>query len=202
MDDRMHDIRAKDDRDVLDARTSQRLSARLRQARQMRGMTLKVLADSAGCSESLLSKIENGKAYPSLPMLNRLVKALDMSMGWMFDDRDSKGPIIFRAGPSAAPPAQERCITVERVIPDADGHVLRCNIVHVEAGAASEGDHQHAGEEAGYLLKGQIELLIDGRPHRLNTGDAFAFRSDQPHSFRNSGSSRASVFWISTPSLT
>ena len=198
----MHDIRAKDDKDVLDTRTSERLSARLRQARQMRGMTLKVLADAAGCSESLLSKIENGKAYPSLPMLNRLVKALDMTMGWMFDDRDSRAPIIFRAGHSPVLAQAEHAITVERVIPDADGHLLRCNIVHVEAGASSDGDHQHAGEEAGYLLDGQIDLLIDGRPHRLNAGDAFAFRSDQPHSFRNSGSSRASVFWINTPSLT
>ena len=198
----MHDDRARDDRDVLDARTSERLSARLRQARQMRGMTLKILADAAGCSESLLSKIENSKAYPSLPMLNRLVKALDMSMGWMFDDRDGKAPIIFRAGHRPAVPVPDHAITVERVIPDADGHTLRCNIFHVEAGASSEGEHQHAGEEAGYLLNGQIELLIDGRPHRLNAGDAFAFRADQPHSYRNTGSSRASVFWVNTPSLT
>ena len=198
----MHDIRARDERDVLDAGTSERLSARLRQARQLRGMTLKVLADAASCSESLLSKIENGKAYPSLPMLNRLVKALDMTIGWMFDDRDGKAPIIFRAGHRPAVPVLDNAVSVERVIPDADGHVLRCNIFHVEAGASSEGEHQHAGEEAGYLLNGQIELLIGGRPHRLNAGDAFAFRSDQPHSYRNTGSSRASVFWVNTPSMT
>lgn len=198
----MHDIRTRDDKDILDARTSERLSARLRQARQMRGMTLKVLADGAGCSESLLSKIENGKAYPSLPMLSRLIKVLDMSMGWMFDDRDGKAPIIFRAGLRPALPVADHAITVERVIPDADGHVLRCNIFHVEAGASSDGAQQHAGEEAGYLLNGQIELLVDGQPHRLNAGDAFAFRSDQPHSYRNTGSSRASVFWVNTPSMT
>lgn len=198
----MHDIKGRDDKDVLDARTSERLSARLRQARQMRGMTLKVLADAAGCSESLLSKIENGKAYPSLPMLNRLVKALDMSMGWMFDDRDSRAPIIFRAGHRPPVPLLDQAIAVERVIPDAEGHTLRCNIVHVESGASSPGAQQHAGEEAGFLLDGQIELLIDGRAHRLSAGDAFAFRSDQPHSYRNVGPTRASVFWVNTPALT
>jgi transcriptional regulator with XRE-family HTH domain len=198
----MHDVVVKGEKDVLDAQTSERLSARLRRARQMRGMTLKTLADAAGCSESLLSKIENGKAYPSLPMLNRLVKALDTTMGWLFDERDGKAPIIFRAGHAPAVPLVDDAITVERVIPDCDGRVLRANIVHVEAGASSAGEHQHAGEEAGYLLDGQIELLIDGLPHRLNPGDAFAFRADQPHSFRNIGSSRATVFWINTPSLT
>ncbi|TIV07124.1 MAG: helix-turn-helix transcriptional regulator, partial [Mesorhizobium sp.] len=48
-----------------------RLGTRLRLARQTRGMTLKTLATAANCSESLLSKIENGKASPSLPMLHR-----------------------------------------------------------------------------------------------------------------------------------
>ena len=187
--------------DNLDVETSRRLSARLRQARQMRAMTLQVLADAAGCSESLLSKIENGKACPSLPMLNRLVKALDMSMGWMFDDRESKAPVIYRAGDVPTLPVADHAITIERVIPDTDRHDLRANIVHVEAGASCEGEHQHSGEETGYLLDGQIELMIDGRPHRLKSGDAFAFHADQPHSFRNIGSSRATVFWVNTLSM-
>lgn len=199
----MHDFQGRDDKDVLDARTSERLSTRLRMARQMRGMTLKVLADAAGCSESLLSKIENGKAFPSLPMLNRLVQSLDMSMGWMFEDREGKEPIIFRAGsrPAVALEASRCAITVEKVIPETEKHLLQCNIYHVDSGASSSGEHQHAGEEAGYLLDGQIELTIDGRAHRLAAGDAFAFRSDQLHSYRNVGVARATIFWVTTPPM-
>ena len=188
--------------DTLDARTAERLSTRLRMARHMRGMTLKVLADAAGCSESLLSKIENGKAYPSLPMLNRLVQALAIGMGWMFEDRDGREPVIARSGQRAAaavPVEAGRVITVERVIPDSGEHALQCSIFHLEAGTCSPGEHRHAGEEAGYLLDGHLELLIDGRAHRLSAGDAFAFHSDQPHSFRNVGQTRASVFWVNTP---
>lgn len=197
----MHDMQSRSDKDELDARTAERLSTRLRQARRMRGMTLKVLADSAGCSESLLSKIENGKSYPSLPMLNRLVQALDIGMGWMFEDRDGRAPVIARAGEraTAAPDAGGQAIAIERVIPEGGEHLLQCNILHVEAGGASLGEQQHFGEEAGYLLDGQLELLIDGRAHRLKAGDAFAFRSDQPHSFRNLGPKRASIFWVATP---
>ena len=200
----MHGSRQRDDRDILDARTSALLSVRLRMARQMRGMTLKVLADAAGCSESLLSKIENGKAYPSLPMLHRLVQSLGMNMGWMFEDRDGKEPMILRAADRSKAGADMAAgsIVVERVIPNVDRHMLQCNIYHVEAGASSAGDHQHSGEEAGYLLAGQLELMIDGRPHRLSEGDAFAFRSDQPHSYRNTGGTRASIFWVNTPPVT
>ena len=199
----MHGTFGRDVKDALDPKTSERLSARLRMARQMRGMTLKVLADAAGCSESLLSKIENGKTYPSLPMLHRLVQSLGMNMGWMFEDRDGKEPMILRAADRsrARTDAATGAIVVERVIPDVDWHALQCNIYHVEAGASSLGDHQHSGEEAGYLLAGQLELMVDGRAHRLSEGDAFAFRSDQPHSYRNTGGTRASVFWVNTPPM-
>lgn len=44
-----------------------RLGTRLKLARQTRGLTLKALSEAANCSESLLSKIENGKASPSCP---------------------------------------------------------------------------------------------------------------------------------------
>ncbi|RYB01976.1 cupin domain-containing protein [Lichenibacterium ramalinae] len=200
----MHAMQSRSDKDVLDASTAERLSTRLRLARHMRGMTLKVLADAAGCSESLLSKIENSKAYPSLPMLNRLVQVLGIGMGWMFEDRDGRDPVIARAGQrsAAALEAAGRRITVEVVIPDSGEHLLQCNILHVEAGASSPGEQQHAGEEAGYLLDGRLELTIAGRAHQLSAGDAFAFRSDQPHSFRNTGPTRASIFWVSTPPLT
>lgn len=193
-----------DERDVLDARTSARLSQRLRTARHMRAMTLKVLADAAGCSESLLSKIENGKALPSLPTLHRLVQALGMTMGSMFEDAEARDPVIFRAGDrSRVPhPAPDRPVTVEHVIRDVENHLMQCSFYHVAPGATGGGAHQHAGEEAGFLLDGQIELVIGGRPHSLGTGDAFAFRSDQPHTYRNVGDRRATVFWVSTPPLT
>jgi transcriptional regulator with XRE-family HTH domain len=197
----MHGTFERDITEVLDGEMSRRLSVRLHQARLLRSMTLKMVAEAAGCSESMLSKIENGKAYPSLPVLDRLVSALNVTVGWVFDEPEAKAPIIYRAGSSPTLAVADHAIAIERVIPDIDGHDLRANIVHLGAGATSEGESRHTGEETGYLLDGQIELLIDGRPHRLNTGDAFAFRADQPHSFRNIGSSRATLFWVNSASM-
>ena len=67
---------------------SDRLGARLREARQRRGLDLGTLSSLASCSPRLLSKIERGKAYPSLPMLHRIVETLDMNVSVILDDRD------------------------------------------------------------------------------------------------------------------
>lgn len=183
--------------------SARRLGARLRLARQTRGLTLKALADAAHCSESLLSKIENGKASPSLPMLHRLVEALGTNIGWMFEDVSDEENIIFRHGtrPLIAldPLRRGEGISLERVIPYSPGHLLQCNIHHIEAGGESEGPIQHAGEEVGYVLAGEIELIVDQAIYRLGRGDTFVFKSERPHHYRNVGVERASIFWVNTP---
>ena len=82
---------------TLDSKTLERMTARLRLARQMRGMTLQVMADAVGCSESLLSKIEKGRALPSLSTLYKIVRVLDVTMGWLFDDLGGKASVFLSA---------------------------------------------------------------------------------------------------------
>jgi transcriptional regulator with XRE-family HTH domain len=180
-----------------------RLGARLKLARQTRGLTLKALSVAAECSESLLSKIENGKASPSLPMLHRLVGVLGTNIGWMFEEADGDEGIVFRAGtrPSITldPLRRGEGISLERIIPYSPGHLLQCNIHHIEAGGQSAGPIQHVGEEVGYVLAGEIELMVDDRTFQLQAGDSFVFNSERPHSYRNTGEERASIFWVNTP---
>jgi transcriptional regulator with XRE-family HTH domain len=179
------------------------LGLRLRMARRTKGWTMKQLAVAAGCSESLLSKIENGRNLPSLPQLHRLVQVLDTNIGWLFGDRASQRNIVFRAGqrPVIALDPQHRGegIALERVIPFSEMHLLQCNIHHIAEGGSSAGPIAHEGEEVGYVLTGRIELIVDGRSHRLAVGDAFVFRSDRQHAYRNVGEGTASIFWVNTP---
>ena len=179
------------------------LGLRLRMARRTKGWTMKQLAAAAGCSESLLSKIENGRNLPSLPQLHRLVQVLDTNIGWLFGDRASQRNIVFRAGqrPVIALDPQHRGegIALERVIPFSEMHLLQCNIHHIAEGGSSAGPIAHEGEEVGYVLAGRIELIVDGKSHRLAAGDAFVFRSDRQHAYRNVGEGTASIFWVNTP---
>lgn len=180
-----------------------RLGTRLRLARQTRGLTLKVLSDEANCSESLLSKIENGKATPSLPMLHRLVKVLGTNIGWMFEELDGEEGIVFRNGTrpliTLDSLRQGEGISLERIIPYSPGHLLQCNIHHIEEEGETAGPIEHAGEEVGYVLNGEIHLIVGEQSFELKSGDAFVFNSELPHHYRNIGKGRASIFWVNTP---
>ncbi|MCB1499255.1 MAG: cupin domain-containing protein [Bauldia sp.] len=179
------------------------LGQRLRTARQNKSWTIKQLAAASGCSESLLSKIENGKNLPSLPLLHKLVRVLESNIGWLFGDPPPERHIVFRAGQrpfiSLDPLRRGEGITLERVIPYSDQHILQCNIHHIAEGGRSAGPITHEGEEVGYVLKGRVELSVDGRAYQLSAGDSFVFRSNLGHEYRNIGSEAASIIWVNTP---
>ncbi|NTI76592.1 cupin domain-containing protein [Rhizobium rhizogenes] len=182
---------------------STRLGMRLKLARQTRGLTLKALSERADCSESLLSKIENGKASPSLPMLHRLVEVLETNIGWMFEETDGEEGIVFRRGErpliTLDPLRRGEGISLERVIPYSPGHLLQCNIHHIEEDGESAGPIEHVGEEVGYIIEGEVELIVAERVFQLRQGDAFVFNSELPHHYRNMGKGKASIFWVNTP---
>src|SRR3954462_13982248 len=59
---------------------------------------------------------------------------------------------------------------------------------------ASIGKHTHPGEEIGYLLEGNLELEIAGKPNAtLKAGDAFFVPAETPHAAKNMGKGPAKV---------
>ncbi|MGH3641870.1 MAG: cupin domain-containing protein [Mycobacterium sp.] len=64
---------------------------------------------------------------------------------------------------------------------------------------ASAGHHLHHGVESGYVLSGDVEVIIDGQPGRIfHPGETFVTTRDNPHVSLNPGDveARAVVTWI------
>lgn len=178
------------------------LGVRIHHARMVRGMTLKELADQSQCSESMLSKIENDKAAPSFATLHRVATALGTNISELYSAANSAERIVSQAGERPVLITDNlrtgKGIQLERLIPYSREHLLQGNIHRIEPGGGSEAI-VHSGEEIGYVLEGEIELVIDGKKMRAKSGDSFHFRSELPHAYRNVGAKTARVLWISTP---
>jgi mannose-6-phosphate isomerase-like protein (cupin superfamily) len=59
--------------------------------------------------------------------------------------------------------------------------------------------YRHEGEEAGLVVKGHVELTVDGEVYRLGPGDTYYFDSRRPHRLRNIGSRPALMISANTP---
>ena len=69
---------------------AQTVLAKIREIRKSKGLTLEELSQACGLSVSQLSKIENGKAMPTLSSLDRLAKALQVDISTLLRDSSNR----------------------------------------------------------------------------------------------------------------
>jgi transcriptional regulator with XRE-family HTH domain len=175
------------------------IGRRIRNLRHIKGLTLKDLADRTLCSESMLSKVENGKAQVSLTLLHRIVHSLDITITALFSESRADQGVVTRAKDRSTFRIDANGSRLERLIPPNLGHLLEGNLHILEPGGGSDGILTHEGEEVGYVLNGVFELTVSGVQYLLQSGDSFVYRSEEPHSYRNPGKETTRVLWVSTP---
>jgi len=175
---------------------------KLRRLRRSRDLTLSEVARRAGCSESMVSKIETMRVNPSLTMVRALAAALDVNMAALFEDAGDRS-VVSRNGrrPRLNDDALRSGdgVILERLVAQNGDTMLQANLHIVLPGGASDGTITHVGEEMGYLLEGELELTVGGETYRLKPGDSFHFRSELAHGYRNLGESVARILWVNTP---
>ena len=188
---------------VPDESGRMQLGVRIRHARLTLGLRLQDVAGQVGCSESLLSKIENDRALPSLTMLHRIAAALQTTVGKLCTTNDLSDSVVARAGERQVvtmdPLRKGTGTRLERLIPYDTAHLLQGNIHIIEEGGGGDGTVSHEGEEVGFVLEGHLELIVGGQTYALGPEDSFCFRSSLPHGYRNPGPGRARVLFINTP---
>lgn len=180
------------------------LGDRLRHARRLHKKTLKAVASTIGCSESMLSKVETGRVAPSLQMLARLAECLGTSIAALFDEEQRMAVTVYAQGERqvmglGSKRDQADHTLLERLIPYVDGRLLNANLHVVPPGGGSNGTLSHPGEEVGFVIEGFVELTVDGKLLLLGAGSSFFFPSSLPHSYRNIGTSVARIVWCNSP---
>ena len=174
----------------------------VREMRLARELTLDQLSGLTGLSTGFLSQVERGLSRPSIDAARTMAQALGVTIGWFFQASSQaegkEGAYVVRA-PSRRKLAFESGITDELLSPHLGGE-LETLLCRIPAGAASGPEpYTHRGEEAGFVLEGELELWIDDDRFLLATGDSFGFPSAKPHRFRNPGRREAVVVWVITP---
>ena len=70
-----------------------RIGAEIRRERKRRDMTVASLADAAGLSQGMLSKIETGQTSASLATLSRLAEALTVPLSALFSATEQSSDV-------------------------------------------------------------------------------------------------------------
>lgn len=154
----------------------------LRELRQQQGRTLQDVAERSGCSRSMLSKVENDHAVPSLATLMALAKALGVEPAALMCGDASGGTVCEPAGQTAAVPTAKGH-QVAAVATSRAGKRMQPHLFSAERGKVAPGPLAQDGEQFIYLIEGELLFRVGLAEYRLRAGDTLYFDARNEHDF-------------------
>ena len=166
------------------------IGATVRALRLKKKMGLVELGRHTGLSAALLSKIERGRLFPTLPTLLRIALVFSVGLDYFFAGARDR-PVVAvarkrdRIRLPDRPGARDVAYRFESL--DYAAAERRFNSYLAEFFPVAPDKlqpHQHPGVECIYVLQGELTVQLADQPHVLKAGDALYFDSGVPHTYR------------------
>jgi len=175
---------------------------KLKNLRLRRKMGLVELSRHTALSPALLSKLEHGKLYPTLPTLSRIALVFSVGLDYFFTDEREKHTFALmrkkdRLRFPEAPEIDKAAFDFESL--DFLATDRKFNAYLADFRSVPEGQihmHQHTGVEFIYVLKGKLALKIAAKEEILDAGDSLYFDSQMPHGYTRVGSKPCSAIVV------
>jgi transcriptional regulator with XRE-family HTH domain len=167
---------------------SEDIGTRLRVVRQIYGFTQRELARRAGVTNGAISLIEQNRVSPSISSLKKILDGIPLSLADFFTLNFSPSDHVFFAAADLTEIAFGDNISMRMVGRNIQSRALQMLAETYQPGAdTGEAMLRHQGEECGIVVSGQLVVTVGAQEKTLGPGDAYYFRSDIPHRFRNPG---------------
>jgi DNA-binding transcriptional MerR regulator/quercetin dioxygenase-like cupin family protein len=171
------------------------IGGHLRRLRSKRGLSLAQVAEAVGISVGFLSALERSQMGASVGTLRKLARFYKTNILDFFDASEN--------GRRQVRPAERKVLEagvgVRMELLAWGNTVMEPHLFRIAPEAGSGDPYTHEGEEFIYVLRGELEITVDGEEYRLKPGDSFYFESATPHRWKNPGRKETLVLWVNTP---
>src|SRR5579871_3788853 len=181
------------------------IGEKLRTLRLRKSMGLVELGKHTGLSAALLSKLERGKLFPTLPTLLRIALVFGVGLDYFFTDERKRRVVgIVRKSERIRFPEKPAAPDLQYFFECLDYRSTERKLSAFfaefqEVQAEKVKPHQHAGVEFVYLIKGSLTIRIGSEEYSLDAEDAIYFDSAVQHSYRRNGSKPCTGLIVTVP---
>jgi len=159
------------------------LHSRIRTLRRRQQRTLKDVADRCGCTVSLLSKIESGKANPSVATLTKIAGVLGVDLGTLLDVQRHQSTMVTLASAIQAAPTTrtDKGYGFHLLAAERAKKLMQPFLFVAERGGVKRSPMSHSGEEFVYVLDGRMQYYVGNVAYTLGPGDSLYFDAEEEH---------------------
>jgi len=176
------------------------IAEKLKAFRSANRMTLKQLANKAGCTDAYLSQLERGRANPSIMILKKIASALGVKVvDFFLEPETQENDVVCKEGERVNIQFKQGDANIQMLVRNIQNKRMQPFYTSIEPGGGSKGSYSHIGEECGIVLKGMLEINLSGKVYRLKKNESFYFSSQEPHSWSNPSKTKTVVIWVVSP---
>ena len=175
------------------------IGSKIRDLRVKKKLGLVQLGEHTGLSPALLSKIERGQLFPTLPTLFRIAMVFGVGFDHFFlESEDRPLVVVTKKKDRVRLPNRPGEVTPSYFFESLDFALTdrKINLFDAEFPefSTTSDPHQHAGMEFLYALAvtGRLVVTIDGKDVLLEEGDTIHFDLSAAHNYRLGDQQRAS----------
>lgn len=180
-----------------------RIGAKVRALRLNKKLGLVQLGEHTGLSPAMLSKIERGQVFPTLPTLLRIALVFGVGLEHFFIDETRSLVAVIRKKDRLRLPDRPDQESTTYYFESLDFPVTdrKMEGYYAEFPPNSEPSepHRHTGAELIYVLKGRLTVNVDAQDNVLDEGDALYFDASVPHSYAQRGRSTCAAIVVVSP---
>ena len=179
------------------------IGPRIKALRLRKKLGLVQLAGHTGLSPAMLSKIERGQMFPTLPTLLRIAMVFGVGLDHFFNV-DKEEPLIAvvrkrqRLKLPSPPGEKTPAFLFESLDYPASDRRMESFYAEFPVDAPPSEPHQHGSAEFIYVLSGRLIVNVDGKEAALDAGDAMYFDSSVPHSYRREGKEMSTAIVVTS----
>ncbi|HRC55182.1 MAG TPA: helix-turn-helix domain-containing protein, partial [Kofleriaceae bacterium] len=175
------------------------VGANLRRLRTRRGLSLEKLANQSGVSRAMLGQIELGQSAPTINVLWKIARALEVTFSALISSRTQSGVLVLRAGEAKVLTSKDRAFSSRALFPFDEPRRVEFYELRLASGGVERAESHAPGTAENLVVSaGSVEIDIAGETHHLDAGDSILFEADSPHAYRNIGRGEAVMFLVMT----
>lgn len=178
---------------------AQTVGHNLRRLRTRRGYSLERLAKLSGVSRAMLGQIELGRSAPTINLLWKIARALQVPFASLTSNPQARGTFVLHKANSKILTSQDGHFTSRALFPFEGERKVEFYELTLSAGSKEEAEPHPPGTVENLIVtEGTVEITVGGESHLLKTGDAILFEADQPHSYHNASTILAVMYLVMT----
>lgn len=176
------------------------VGANLRRLRVRRGLSLERLARASGVSRAMLGQIELGRSTPTINVVWKIARALDVSFSTLIsNNEEAGGAVLLPRERGKLLSSKDGTFTSRALFPFDEPRQVEFYELRLAPRSVELADpHPPGTTENLIVVSGRLEVLVGSKKLALSQGDAVYFLADVAHEYRNAGDIETLMYLVMT----